>query len=34
MDAANAFVNSARPKEAMENAGVMGAPNMCFTTRA
>ena len=34
MDAAKAFVGSARLKEVMESAGVTGAPDMWFTNKA
>lgn len=34
MDAAKSFAASARLKEAMEAAGVVGAPDMWFTRRS
>ena len=34
MDAAKAFVGSARLKEVMKNAGVVGTPEMWFTRKA
>ena len=34
MEAAKAFVESARLKEVMENAGVTGTPDIWFTNKA